>query len=151
MKTALKTALKYSLATIGVSALIVGGVFAFVGPERKESANDAKRTLFNRYRMTEEFRGALLSELETLELGLKQGLITKEQFEEKTDYLYTDEYVEKTIVEGDVIEYQNKLAEIIKQSEAGEKMGIGGILISGAGIGALAGAVYVSTKEEEKE
>lgn len=151
MKGIVKTTIKYVLGAMAAVGLITGTTISLTAGDRLKKVEEQKTSLLNKYRVTEEYKSALLSELDYLELGLKQGVITKEAFDEKADYLYTDEYVEKTIVKGESIVYQNQLAQLNEAKDNASKMSTSGCLFFVGGLASLAGAAFVAVNNKEKD
>ena len=149
-KGIIKKVAKYTLA--GMGALAVAGLVGVVTTlNMKKDLEAEKETLLDRYRITQEFKDEVDKQMAYYEEGYQLGILTKDQFDEKVDYLVTSEFVEEAIGRGPIIEYQQKLGEINEKIDNCENWGLTscvGVVLS---VGAVTASLHINTDDKERE
>ena len=146
MKPFLKSTVKYSLIVLGPLMALAGLITGMCQSTEKEEGK--KEALLNKYRLTQEFKDEVDSRADYYEQGYQQGIITKDEYDEKMDYFLTDDFVQELIEASEDSEYKTELAQI--QTKLDEENTVRTFSFIGIATGALMTIVGSTIKDESE-
>ena len=132
-KGILKNRLFLVLATFSAGMLIWGFSSGLINNEKADSLIQEKAKIISNFKETPKYFEITQEKKEVYYQALNLGVITQEEYEEKMDFLLSDEFAEKCIFAENNLENIDKINNLNKKIHKHETLSVAGTICSIAG------------------
>lgn len=153
MKGIVKKATFCALFFVGGVCFVAGSMGLISNSNKLKDKRDEKAKFYDEYMLSDEFLSHIEGRKSLYKEGYEKGIFTLEEYDAKLKELLSDEYVEKSIIEGYNLEYIAKNKQLNEDIEKIENDAHVTFIpmIAGAGgfIGGASGFLAQRKKEEK--
>lgn len=121
---------------IALSALIPCEIIS----NKIDKIEEKQGKIIEKYEESDEYFNNVESALNKNDLDYKNGVITFDQYAENLKYITSQDFSEKSLVEGDMVEYKNEYISLVEKEEKNRNA----ILISATSIVGVGGITAIS-------